>query len=799
MLDPYTVLDFTDERGELGPMLLGDLGAEVIRIELPGGTSARRSGPGIVKDNAENDSPQFLAFNRNKKSIVLDPNDPKDCLALNELIKRADFVFESGTNAKAYGVDFETARKLQARVIWVQITTFGVDGPHADLVGNDLVIAAMGGPVALQGPLERAPVRVTVPQVWRHVGAESAAAALAAHARMVKTGVGKYVDLSAQTVMTWTMLQAMDAHAIQGFDFQRKGSQMPNPVGIELVHPCADGYVVALPMSKVIKGCMPWMIEDGIFDSSAQELDWDEFDHNVANPAYEPFNYETAKQRLREFFKKHTKEELLQYGIKHNVTLAPVNTLPELMQLEHLQTRDYWDWKEVGGQKVRTAGLWAKTNVPALSIRQEAPKLNEHSDEVRQRLTEPFAPHDYPPTEGPEVLPFRDVKVADFSWVGVGPISSKYLADHGATVVRIESENRPDVLRGGAPFKDAEPGWNRSQFFGDFNTSKMGMALDLKLPEARDLAKKIIQWSDVVIESFAPGAFERMGFSYEEIQKINPNVIMVSTCLMGQTGPAARLAGYGYHAAAMAGFYEVTGWKDLGPSGPWTAYTDTIAPRFVSTILAAALDQKRRSGKGVFIDLAQIEAALHFLAPEFLDYQINGYSPTRLGNRSRETAPQGCYACEGDDRWCAIAIDTEDQWLQLVEMIPQLDAEQDNMTRQLNHDAIDQTISDWTTTRDARAVMMECQSRGIPAGLVQRSSDLLADPQYVHRKFYRYFDHPEMGNVPYAGHQYRISDYDNGPRGPAPLLGEHSFEVLTELLGLNEDELSAAFSSGAIT
>ena len=235
MLDPYTVLDFTDERGELGPMLLGDLGAEVIRIELPGGTSARRSGPGIVKDNAENDSPQFLAFNRNKKSIVLDPNDPKDCLALNELIKRADFVFESGTNAKAYGVDFETARKLQARVIWVQITTFGVDGPHADLVGNDLVIAAMGGPVALQGPLERAPVRVTVPQVWRHVGAESAAAALAAHARMVKTGVGKYVDLSAQTVMTWTMLQAMDAHAIQGFDFQRKGSQMPNPVGIELV------------------------------------------------------------------------------------------------------------------------------------------------------------------------------------------------------------------------------------------------------------------------------------------------------------------------------------------------------------------------------------------------------------------------------------------------------------------------------------------------------------------------------------------------------------------------------------
>ena len=799
MLGPYIVLDFTDERGELGPMLLGDLGAEVIRVELPGGTSARRSGPGAARAKSQGDSLQFLAFNRNKKSLVLDPDNKEDCLVLNDLLKRADFVFESGSNAGAYGIDFQSARKLQSRIIWVQITPFGVDGPHADLNANDLVLAAMGGPVALQGPLERAPVRVTVPQVWRHVGAESAAAALVAHARMVKTGEGRNVDLSAQTVMTWTMLQAMDAHAIQGFDFQRKGSQMPNPVGIELVHPCADGYVVALPMSAVIRGCMEWMIDDGIFAQSATELDWNEFDLNVANPDYKPYNYSYVKQKLREFFKKHTKKELLQYGIQNNVTLAPVNTLPELMQLEHLATRDYWYPQEIDEQTVHTAGLWAKTNEPALSIRQAAPRLNEHGEQLRRRLTEPFTPPEYPVVEGPDVLPFEGVKVADFAWVGVGPISTKYLADHGATVVRIESENRPDVLRGGAPFKDAEPGWNRSQFFGDFNTSKMGMALDLKLPEARDLARKIIQWADVVIESFAPGAFERMGFSYEEIRKINPNIIMVSTCLMGQTGPAARLAGYGYHAAAMAGFYEVTGWEDLGPSGPWTAYTDTIAPRFVSTILAAALDHKRRSGKGVFIDLAQIEAALHFLAPELLDFQINGYSPTRLGNRSREYAPQGCYPCEGEDRWCAIAIDTEDQWKALASIIPELDANQDNRTRQANHDAIDQAIGAWTIGRDARAIMMECQSRGIPAGLVQRSSDLLADPQYLHRKFYRYHEHPEMGNVPYAGHQYRISNYDNGPRGPAPLLGEHSFEVLTELLGLDEDELSLAFASGAVT
>ena len=805
MLEPYRVLDFTDERGELGPMLLGDLGADVIRVEPPGGSAARRVAPLRRGGPADMASLSFQAFNRNKRSIVLGDSDGD---VLEALIASADMLFESAppSTLAPFRLTPEQVRRINPRIVHVRISPFGSDGPRAGCLGNDLVVAAMGGPVSLQGPRDRAPLRISVPQVWRHVGVEAAVGALAAHALVVKTGTGRFVDVSAQCAMTWTMLQAMDAHAIQGFDFERSGSQM---LGIEIVHPCRDGYLVALPMSRIVLGLLDWMIEDGVIDASARDADWDVYDHSLRDPTLAPrWSRDEMLAILRAFFARHTKKELFDFGIANGITLAPVGTVRELLALEHLAERDYWhDLELPGGAAVKTPGAWARSTAaspPLVAVGRDAPRLNADGAVIRASLAASGSGCSGAGAEPPEpvlgdTLPFADVKVADFAWVGVGPISAKYLADNGATVVRVESENRPDVLRGGPPFKDAEPGWNRSQFFGDFNTSKLGLALDLKLPEALAIAKRLIAWADVLIESFTPGAMQRMGLGYEQVRQLNPGIIMVSTCLMGQTGSARAMAGYGYHAAAIAGFYEVTGWPDRAPSGPWTAYTDTIAPRFVATLLAAALDRKRRTGEGCFIDLAQLEAALHFLAPEILDCQVNGRTATRIGNRSPFAAPQGCYPCLGDDAWVAIAVDTDAQWQALCRVVGAADEHPTNADRLAAHDAVDAMLAAWTAQREAAAAMRELQRAGVPAGVVQRSSDLLCDPQYAHRGFYRHFDHGEMGRVPYAGHQYRISGYDNGPRGPAPMLGEHSFEVLSDVLGLSEEEIGAAFASGAIT
>ncbi|MYE25285.1 MAG: CoA transferase, partial [Gammaproteobacteria bacterium] len=676
MLEPYRVLDLTDERGELGPMLLGDLGADVIRVESPAGTSARRNHPLADGDSGELASLSFRAFNRNKRSIVLDVDGaPADRDVLRQLIASADFLFESSppSTLEALGITPAEARTINPLIVHVRISPFGNDGPRAGDLGNDLVVAALGGPMSLQGPRERAPLRISVPQVWRHTGAEAAASALVAHARMRRTGDAQFVDLSAQCVMTWTMLQAMGAHAIQGFDFERDGSRM---IGVEIVHACADGHIIALPMSRVIQGLLDWMIADGVLDSSAREADWEAFDQSLRDPTVEaPWSMAEMVALLRAFFARHTKRELFDFGIEHGITLAPVGTMSELLGLEHLAARGYWR-EFASGDKA--PGLWARSGPAAaalLSVRREAPALDADGTEIRESLRSArVRPQPTPEANEGDRLPFAGIKVADFAWVGVGPISSKYLADHGATVVRVESENRPDVLRGGPPFKDNVPGWNRSQFYGDFNTSKLGLALDMKRDEGLAVAKRLIAWADVMVESFAPGAMQRMGLDYAEVRKLNPGIIMVSTCLMGQTGPARAMAGYGYHAAAIAGFYEVTGWPDMAPSGPWTAYTDTIAPRFVSTMIAAALDRKRRTGEGCFIDLAQLEASLHFLAPEILDHQVNGRSVTRIGNRSRFTAPQGAYRCAGEDEWVAIAVESDEQWRALCANVPDLDA-----------------------------------------------------------------------------------------------------------------------------
>ena len=190
--------------------------------------------------------------------------------------------------------------------------------------------------------------------------------------------------------------------------------------------------------------------------------------------------------------------------------------------------------------------------------------------------------------------------------------------------MHIESDAPADRLRLVGPFMDDVPGINRCQFFGSFNTSKLSLQLNLKHPEGLDLAKQLLAWCDIALDSFTAGTMGELGLGYDVARQLNPGIIMATTCLLGQTGPAARLAGYGYHAAAVSGFYEITGWDDRPPAGPFNAYTDTIAPRFLTTVLLAALDHRRRTGEGQFIDQAQMESALHFLAPELLEVQVSG-------------------------------------------------------------------------------------------------------------------------------------------------------------------------------
>ncbi|MEO8601763.1 MAG: CoA transferase [bacterium] len=793
MLSPYRVLDLTDARAELGPLLLAACGADVVKVEPPGADRER--------------SLRFHALNRGKRSIVVDLDDESGRAALLGLAAGADFVIENAAPGamRDRGIGFEAMRGVNPQLVYVAITPFGQDGPYAEHLATDLTLAAMGGMMAINGDADRQPLRVTVPQTWHHAAAESAVAALVAHWRRLQSGAAQFVDVSVQAAVFWTGLNAMIAHAIQGRDIERNGTLLQlSTLVTPLVYPCADGEVVLICTTATLARMVPWMLADGTVDAAwVAAEDWPTYEGRMITGGTLVHSTEAVRERLRAYCAKYGKAELFAHGLADGATVAPVNTIGDVLALDQLAVRDYWaPYRLPNGTEVRAPGPFVKMSRTPPRLERAAPALGEHTREILADAPRRRAPPS-PALRDAQALPFAGIKVADFSWIGVGPITAKYLADHGAEVVHIETEQPADRLRLVGPFKDDIAGVNRCQFFGAFNTSKRSLALNLKHPEGVAVAKRLIGWADVCLDSFTAGTFAGLGLGYDVAREINPSIIMASTCLMGQTGPAARLAGYGYHAAAISGFYEITGWDDRPPAGPFNAYTDTIAPRFLAVAIIAALEHRRRTGEGQYIDQAQMESSLYFLAPEILETQVSGRQPRRAGNADAHAAPHDAYPCAGDDEWCAIAIDSNAQWQALRRALgdPPWAADTALATvdgRRGAQALIDRQLAAFTCRHEPRALMLLLQAAGVPAGMVQHSSDLLADPQLAHRHFFRPLQHPEMGEVPYEGHQFRIQGYDNGPRTPAPCLGEHSIEILREILACDDDDLARIASSGCL-
>jgi len=388
---------------------------------------------------------------------------------------------------------------------------------------------------------------------------------------------------------------------------------------------------------------------------------------------------------------------------------------------------------------------------------------------------------------------FEGLKVWDMSWVGVGPLTARYLADNGATVVRLDSSNHPDLLRTAPPFKDGIPGFNRSMFYGDYNCSKHGLGLNMKKPEAHKIAFEMAQWADVVLESFTPGTMANWGLSYEELSKEHPRLIMLSTCMQGQTGPRAAYPGFGNLMASMSGFYEITGWPDRDPIMVYGAYTDFIAQRFTTMAVVAALDHCERTGEGQFIDVSQFEASLQFLGPEFLDFEINQNVTSRTGNASSDATPHGVYPCKGEDQWIAIAAKDDSQWqaLKLAMGTPDW-AQQSDLNcakgRKAAESYINQKIAQWTSNQENQNLFQMLQP-GVSAGPVHDCEHLFSDEQIKHRNYFVDLEHPVMGEVPYNGAQTIFSKSNNQPTKASPCIGEDSHYILKEFLNFDENKI----------
>lgn len=396
--------------------------------------------------------------------------------------------------------------------------------------------------------------------------------------------------------------------------------------------------------------------------------------------------------------------------------------------------------------------------------------------------------------------PLAGVKVTDFTWIGAGSFTTKILADMGADVVKLETATRPDTLRLMPPFKDKITGVNRSGYFADRNTSKRSIALNMKKPEAQQLARRMIGQSHIVINNFTPDVMAKFGLGWEDVRAFKPDIVYVAMSLLGATGPERDYLGYGHMINAMSGLLGLSGHPDRDPTGTGTNYPDHIPnPTHAVFALLAALRHLRRTGEGQFVDVAQLEPAVALLGPTMLEWTVNGRNRSRMGNRHDELAPHGVYPTAGDDRWIAIAVSDDSQWASLAQVLDcseWLDSPRwtSCVGRRDDAEALDAAICEAIHGCDGQALMAELQARGVPAGVVLDCAEVIHDPQLVHRGQWVRLDHPEMGNSLYSAPPMHLSATPAWPRSPAPLLGQHTREVCREWLQLDDqriDELIA--------
>lgn len=397
---------------------------------------------------------------------------------------------------------------------------------------------------------------------------------------------------------------------------------------------------------------------------------------------------------------------------------------------------------------------------------------------------------------------FAGIRVADFSWVGVGPTVTKYLADHGAEVIRIESATYPEALRRAGPFVDDVPGVDRSGYYANFNSSKLGVSLNLKHPKGQELARRLVAICDIVAESFTPGTMARFGLDYESLRKVRPDLIMISMPLYGSSGPWANYQGYGHVLQAAAGFNHLTGWPDGPPIGTGVAYTDFLVPHFAAIALIAALDYRRRTGEGQYIEVGQFEAGVHGLWTAILDWTVNGREQIRLGNRDVDAAPHGCYRCK-DGRYVVIACETEEHWERFRAALGRpewcdLERMRRKHSRLQEQKEIDRHIGWWCEQYSAKYVFDLLQRFGVPCGVVKTAEEIFRDPQLRHRRHFWFLDHPVMGRRSYDGPAFRLSRTPAELTKAAPCLGEDNEPVFKGLLGLTDTEYEELLAEGVL-
>ncbi|MEY2424038.1 MAG: hypothetical protein QOI95_4105 [Acidimicrobiaceae bacterium] len=627
----------------------------------------------------------------------------------------------------------------RADAIWVSVTPFGLSGPRSSWRASDLGVMASSGNLYCTGDPDRAPVRCAGNAAYAHSGSETAFAALSALASRQRP---LDVDVSMQEVVLVANMGAAGRYFRGGNRGRRLGANIGRT---REIWPTKDGWVsCGLRGGKARIATLETLAR--LVDAPALlARDWTAWDPNKATDD----ELREVEELIGDWFARHTTAELYDIACETNIMLAPVNSPRELYASAQLAAREFFDDEGVP-QK------WAHFHVrPARSAgSNRRPTANKTAQT---------------PTGGA----WAGIRILEFGAGAAGPIATRYFAEHGATVLRVESASRPDFLRVG----------QYADMFDALNCGKRSVTLNLKHPDGHALAKRlIVEWADAVAENFAPRAMRGLGLSYDDLVADKPDLVMISACLNGQTGPHRDYPGFGGQGAALSGFNYLTGWPDREPIGPFGTITDSLAPRFVATALAAALLHHRSTGDGVYVDLSQVECAAWSLSDWLLAYKRDGVIGERLGNGHPTALLHGLFPCTGKDRWVAIACWTEQELATLWAIV-----------------GSDGDLEAWTGERAALDVATQLQEAGVEAVPVQDFGDVDGDPQVASRNHFIEMAHPEFGPGKYEHNGFRIAGVPSGYDRSGPTLGQDNDWVLGDLLGLSPDDRHRLVADGVLS
>lgn len=773
--------------------LFADFGADVRKIEPPEGDPLRRSAPLTPRG----ESAWFAFLNFNKSSITIDGSDPDAIIRLTRLIEECDILVDGRDldPADCASIDVDAIRKRRSDLIYLEASWFGREGPYAGFAATDSTVRALAGLIKLIGPAEGPPLHAPDFQTGIIAGLWGFIAAVSSEFSRVQNRGGRSWSLSTfESCLTLTEYLMCEAFA-RGDVMHRMGINRfwPSfPVGI---YETKKGWLgVTLQTPPQWRAFCDMLDISDLSDDPALVLGEDRLQ-----------NMERIDLHVVPRLKTRTAQEWFSDGLKRKIPVVPLPEMADLLQDQEKRARGAMVPVLLSAEHGLTVGSAQRLKLTPPRRGGKVPALGEQQIFANTGRPLTCAGSASSASINADRQPLHGIRVIDFSMGWAGPLCTRTLADLGADVIKIEAIQYPDWFRGVDPrpaYVDSHM-YEKRVRFGILNRNKRGITLDLKRPQGIALAKRLVSGADVVVDNYSVDVLPKLGLGYDVLRALNPRLVMMSMSAFGSDSVHRDCRAYGSTLEQGSGLPGVIGNADGPPVMSHTAFGDPVGGLNGCAAVLVALLYARNTGKGQFIDLAQIECMMPFAAPWITVCSIGGTPPMRYGNRHPQFVPHGCFRCAGEDGWIIVAATDEDMWLRLANVLGRSDWAADETlksseARRFVEHTIETSIAAWTLPRSADEAMSELQAASVAAGVVRLPMDLLQDPHLASRAFLQEIERAFIGLHPQPSIPIREGAKPYPVRTAAPTLGQHNKEILSKLLGLSEAEIAQLAREGII-